>query len=178
MAYCSKCGAEVPEGASFCPKCGTGVGKASPEGFDRDRRMWRQMRREMRWGWFMSPEYRLIGAIFAGLAIILLGVLLYLAASGLTPLVTWSNFWAYLLVGIGGFLLLRAILAMVLARGSFYHFGGIIAGIILIAIGMAWLSVSLFGWDRPFWPLIIVGGGVLIIAMGVANYLARTRGSG
>lgn len=25
MPYCSKCGAEIPEGARFCPKCGTAV---------------------------------------------------------------------------------------------------------------------------------------------------------
>jgi len=178
MVYCSKCSAEIPEGASFCPKCGAEAGGAPPVGFDRhaDRHIRRQMRREWRWGLFMSPEYRLIEAISAGLIIILLGVLLYLAASGLTPLVTWANFWAYLLIGIGGFLLLRAILALVLVPGSYYHFGGIIAGIILIAIGMAWLSVSMFGWDRPLWPLIIVGGGVLVIAVGIANYLARGKG--
>ena len=25
MAYCRKCGAEMPDDAKFCPKCGTGV---------------------------------------------------------------------------------------------------------------------------------------------------------
>jgi len=30
MAFCSKCGSEVPEGTSFCPSCGTQVGAASP----------------------------------------------------------------------------------------------------------------------------------------------------
>jgi len=178
MVYCSKCGAEIPEGASFCPKCGAEVGGVSPEGWDRhvDRHIRRQMRRQWRWGLFMSPEYRLIEAISAGLIIILLGVLLYLAASGITMLVTWANFWAYLLIGIGGFLLLRAILTMILIPGSYYHFGSIIGGIILIALGAAWLSVSVFGWDRSLWPLIIVGGGVLVIAVGIVNYLARVKG--
>lgn len=31
MPYCSKCGAEIPEGARFCPKCGTAV---SPPGVE------------------------------------------------------------------------------------------------------------------------------------------------
>jgi len=29
MAFCVKCGAEIPEGAAFCPKCGTPVGAAA-----------------------------------------------------------------------------------------------------------------------------------------------------
>ncbi len=178
MAYCSKCGAQVPDDSSFCPKCGAEIGPAAPGGFDRhmDRQIRRQMRREWRWGLFMSPEYRLVEVISAGVIIILLGVLLYLAAAGITSFVTWSNVWAYLLIGVGAFLVLRAILAMVLLPKTYYHFGGIIGGIILIAIGAAWLSVSVYGWDRPFWPLIIIGGGVLVIAVGVANYLARVKG--
>lgn len=28
MAFCSKCGAEIPDGASFCPKCGNAIGAA------------------------------------------------------------------------------------------------------------------------------------------------------
>ena len=30
MAFCSKCGSEIPEGTAFCPKCGTPVGGAAP----------------------------------------------------------------------------------------------------------------------------------------------------
>jgi uncharacterized RDD family membrane protein YckC len=29
MAYCKKCGNELPEGATFCPKCGTPVGSVT-----------------------------------------------------------------------------------------------------------------------------------------------------
>lgn len=33
MKYCSNCGAEIKEGAAFCPKCGTKVGaKKAAEG--------------------------------------------------------------------------------------------------------------------------------------------------
>lgn len=33
MSYCAKCGAELPEGAKFCPSCGTPVSKAATEEF-------------------------------------------------------------------------------------------------------------------------------------------------
>ncbi|MGQ9469658.1 MAG: DUF4342 domain-containing protein, partial [Nitrososphaerales archaeon] len=33
MAKCEKCKAELPEGARFCPSCGTSVGKAVKEEF-------------------------------------------------------------------------------------------------------------------------------------------------
>lgn len=178
MVYCSKCGTQVPDDASFCPKCGAPVGGAQPEGPEMffDRHVRRQMRRQMRWGLFSSPEYRLIEALSAGLIIILLGVLLFMAAAGVTTLVTWSNFWAYFLIGIGAFLLLRSILGMIfLPSYAFHRFGGIIVGIIFIVIGAAGLSISLFGWDKPFWPLIIVAGGVLVIAVGIANFLTVKR---
>lgn len=30
MAFCSKCGTNVPDGTAFCPKCGTAQGSAAP----------------------------------------------------------------------------------------------------------------------------------------------------
>ena len=30
--YCSKCGNQVPDGASFCPKCGAAIAKGSVPG--------------------------------------------------------------------------------------------------------------------------------------------------
>jgi uncharacterized RDD family membrane protein YckC len=30
MAYCKKCGAELPKGAQYCPKCGTAVAEIMP----------------------------------------------------------------------------------------------------------------------------------------------------
>jgi hypothetical protein len=183
MAYCSKCGAEIPEGASFCPKCGAEVdapkvNNSEDMGMDMGRHARRRMRREARWGrWemYMSPEYRLMEAITGGIIVILLGVLLYLAASGITSLVTWSNFWAYLILGIGVILVLRFCAVLLMPNHGYYRYGNLIAGIIMIALGAAWLSISVFGWDRPFWPLIIVGGGILIIAVGVANFFTRRK---
>ena len=32
MAFCSKCGAEIDEGAKFCPKCGEATGSNKADG--------------------------------------------------------------------------------------------------------------------------------------------------
>jgi len=178
MVFCSKCGAQVPDDAGFCPKCGADMGgTVPPMGFDRHVR--RQMRREMRHGhrgWRWTPEYMLIEAISAGLIIVLLGGLLFLAASGYTSLVNWSNFWAYLLIGMGAFMLLRAVLStLFMPKYGYHRIGGIIGGIVLVAIGAAWLSVTVYGWNWPIWPLIIVVGGIIVIATGIARYMAGQR---
>ncbi len=177
MAFCPKCGAQVPDDASFCPKCGSELGATGPEDFGRDfgrhmeREMRREMRRSMRWQWFSSPAYVLIESISGGIILILLGLLLFLAATGATPLVTWSNFWAYFLVGVGAFLILRFFLyALFTPQSGYIHFGGLIGGIVLIAIGAAWLAFTVGGWTYPLWPFIIVLGGVAVIAVGVARY--------
>jgi uncharacterized membrane protein YvbJ len=33
LAFCAKCGAELPEGARYCPSCGTAVGEVVSEEF-------------------------------------------------------------------------------------------------------------------------------------------------
>ncbi len=38
MKYCKKCGAELPEGAGFCEKCGNPVGEAAKRG--RSKKKW------------------------------------------------------------------------------------------------------------------------------------------
>jgi hypothetical protein len=167
----------VPDDASFCPKCGSEINTAGPEDFGRDfgrhidRHMRREMRRNMRWQWFTSPAYLLVESISAGIILILLGILLYLAATNATPLVTWANFWAYFLVGIGAFLILRFFLFILLApQAGYFRYGGLVWGIILIAVGAAWLSATVFSLGMPLWPFIIVLGGVLVIVVGVARY--------
>lgn len=182
MAYCSKCGAQVPDDASFCPKCGNDINAGSPGdigkdiGMNMDRHMRRAMRRSMRWQWAAMPQYMLVESISAGVILILLGILLYLVAAGVTSWVTWSNFWAYFLIGIGGFLMLRFFLFLVFApQAGYFRYGGLIWGIILIAIGAAWLSATTFATGLSLWPFIIVLGGILVIALGIARYMFRGR---
>lgn len=182
MAFCSKCGAQVPDDASFCPKCGNEINARSQdtggEFFDRhiDRQMRREMRRNARWQWRASPAYVLIESISAGVMLILLGILLYLAATNTTPLVKWENFWAYFLVGIGLYMLLRFFLLLVLMPdSSYFRYGSLIGGIALIAIGGAFLAMTMGGWTAEMWPFIIVLGGIAVIVAGAARYYVGMR---
>ena len=179
MAFCSKCGAQVPDDASFCPKCGNDIGNAGPDGdFDRHigRHIRREMRRSARWQWHSSPAYMLVESISAGVILILLGLLLYLAATNTTSFVTWGNFWAYFLVGIGMYMLVRFFLYILFVpQAGYLRFGGLIGGIVMIAIGSAWLAFTVGGWSQPLWPFIIVLGGVAIIAAGVVRFFVGMR---
>jgi hypothetical protein len=176
----------MPADASFCPKCGRSI-DAGPipdtdpyamkrtikDSYRSDRRAFHEARRAARWGARMeTPEWALINAVFGGLTVILIGGLLYLAASGLTPLVTWSNFWAYFLLGLGTMLFLRGLLAIFLVP-SWHERGSLIAGIIVATIGAAGIAVTTYGLGQYFWIGVIVIGGILVIVAGILSYLFR-----
>lgn len=186
MALCNHCGTELPEGASYCPKCGGPVKSgtymptdlremkhAAKYAFRAEKRAFKNARRAERWGFHASPEWGLLNAILWGGAFILFGVLLYVAASGVSPLLTWSNIWAYLLLLIGVLLVLRGAASIVISRG-FFRMGSIIGGIFLMAISIAWLSVMAAGWSQYLWVVIIILGGLLIILAGISSYVFRT----
>ena len=179
MAYCSNCGTQIPDGAAFCPKCGMEIGVMKNDGgspgnvqnWDQDRHMRRHIRRQMRrdaWGFYSSPVYRLLGAVTGGLIVILLGGLLF-AASQSSYGITWSSFWAYLLVGVGVILLFRFFVVLLIPGHRYDHNGNLIGGVILIALG----GIFIFRWSNSFWPLIIVAAGILVIAVGILNFLTR-----
>jgi len=178
MAFCASCGAELPPGAEFCPKCGRSAGaQAGPGPEDwmsrrEMRRMHRQERREARWAAWASPEMGLINTVFGGLVVILLGVVLYLAAAGITPQVTWSNFWAYFLLGLGLLLVIRGVLTL-FARMPWDSYGNIVGGVILMVIGGAFVAATQVGWSQYLWIVAIVIIGLIIIMAGVAAYLFR-----
>jgi|GEM_PF-3896968 len=135
----------------------------------------KEARRAAKWGgWMGSPEWALIDALFGGLIVILLGGLLFMAASNVSSLVTWANFWAYFLLGIGVLLLLRGFAAIVIP-GRPHEAGSIIGGIVLIIIGAAGVSIFLTGISQYLWIAIIVLGGILVIVAGIASYIFRTR---
>jgi hypothetical protein len=116
----------------------------------------------------------LLNTLFAGLLVLMLGGLLYLAASGLGgDLVSWSNVWAYLLMGLGGLMLIRGLLEMFTRHypGHHHGFGKTIGGMVLLVIGAASLTASLGGWAHYLWIAIIVVGGLLIILIGLLTYL-------
>jgi hypothetical protein len=96
--------------------------------------------------------------VTGGLILILLGVLFLLAEM---DRVSWADWWAWFLVGLGGILLIEALLRASSAEGRRGIGGRLIGGLILIVIGGAHLT-NLEEW----WPLILiaVGVGVLISA--------------
>jgi hypothetical protein len=173
MAFCSSCGAELPAGAGFCPKCG----KAAGEGFAFDGMSGSEMkhaRHEARRAEWSSPEFGLINAVFGGLTVILIGLALYLAASGLTPYVTWTNFWAYFLLGLGILLMMRGVLTF-LIRMRRDSYGNVTGGVVLMVIGGGFIALTQGGLGQYFWIMAIVAVGLLIIFAGVVGYLFRGR---
>ena len=109
--------------------------------------------------WRRDP---LSGAIF-GLIIIAVGVLLLLASQ---DIIDWIDWWAYLLLVLGGIFLFEVLLRSMMPAYRRPVFGRLIAGLVLIAIGAS----NIFGMVS-WWPLIIIGVGVLILF----NALFRKR---
>ena len=97
--------------------------------------------------------------VFPGLILILLGVLLFMANQGI---LSWSDWWKYFLIGLGGIFLIDA--AIRGASGNFRGLimGRIVSGFVLIAIGVFFL----FGFTT-WWPIILIVVGIGIIAAGL-----------
>jgi hypothetical protein len=189
MTFCTGCGAEVSEGASFCPKCG------KPSDNNADMWGWRARRHAMRaarwgdwwgtwgspesvekkWGWMWSPAWILINAVLLGLFIIYLGLILFITVSGMTPLVSWPTFWAYLILGAGVLFLARGFARVVVSGKKLWWYGSLVGGIFLIIIGLAGIFLVNAGLMRHLWALFLVAIGLLVIVMGVMNYLFMKR---
>lgn len=175
MVTCPNCGAETPENAEFCPKCGNPLNRPFEKSYKEMRREFRESRHTYRRGMWWSPEWSLLNAIMAGLLVIYIGAIIYLASSGLTSLVVRSNVWAYLLIGLGAFLFIRSVARYLIAGRRWGWFGGITAGLVLLVIGVAGVAISLTGLKEHIWTIVLVAGGFLIIAVGIANYLLMKR---
>ncbi len=98
-------------------------------------------------------------AIFAGLLLILLGVLLFLAAQGY---ITWDRWWQYFLIGLGLILIIDSLIRYQRESSRGFSVGRIVAGIILIGIGTAFLFYVV-----SWWPLILVAIGIAILVGGI-----------
>jgi hypothetical protein len=116
-------------------------GKERPD--YRDRQDWRERRhRDRRSG------------LFWGLALILLGILLFGATRGW---LSWDNWWHYFLIGLGIIFLLGA-LVNYMSSDRVDSIGRIIPGVILICVGIAFI----YGWDM-WWPLVLIAAGVAVL---------------
>jgi hypothetical protein len=97
------------------------------------------------------PQPKLTG----GLILILLGVLFLLTEMGR---ISWMDWWAYFLVGLGGIFILEVIIRAVSGAHGRGITGRLTAGLVLIFIGGAYL-LGLEEW----WPLILIAVGAAVI---------------
>jgi LiaF transmembrane domain len=107
----------------------------------------------------VKPKQDYPPKITGGLILILLGVLFLMSEM---DKVSWTDWWAYFLVGLGAIFLIEAVLRAFSAEGRRGAGGRLVAGLILAVIG----GSHLVGFEE-WWPLILiaVGVGVLISAV-------------
>ena len=93
--------------------------------------------------------------IFGGLILILLGVLFLLATM---DVVSWGDWWAYFLVGLGAIFVIEFIVRSVAPAYRRQDKGKLVIGTILVIVGGA----HIFGMVS-WWPLILIAVGVIIV---------------
>lgn len=103
-----------------------------------------------------SPQYQSLTRMFPGLIIIWLGLSLFLREQGIV--ISNSDWWAYFLLGLGIIFLFDAFVRMIGQPDNQPFMGKLIAGVVLASIGASGV-IGLKNW----WPLILIGVGVIII---------------
>jgi hypothetical protein len=186
-AYCHNCGAELPPGATFCPKCGTPVYVAPPAGAPPpaapppssqpppyyDRRAYREWRRQQRGekgekgekyekGEKGGPGGGLIGPLIGGAILVWLGISFYLQDIGYLS----GNWWAVFVIGLGFIIMFQGVLFYTRLHRAVI--GPFIGGGILVLVGLAFFYNGL----GNLWPLILVVIGLAVVA---SAFTARRR---
>ncbi len=93
--------------------------------------------------------------IVGGLVLILLGVLFLLAT---LDYISWGNWWAYFLMGLGAILILDVVIRAQSPADRQQGTGKLIGGVVLIIIG----SAHIFGMIT-WWPLILIAVGIILL---------------
>lgn len=168
--YCSKCGAELPVGSSFCPKCGAPIGNATQGSaqspYYRRRREYRNEKYEKQEKHEKNEKGEkgrggsIIGPVIGGLILIWLGLTFYLQQVGALPSENW---WAYFVMGIGIIIILQG--ALLYSRHRRPIYGPFIGGAILFLVGFSFV----YNVWSDFWPLIIVVIGIAILLSAIAR---------
>jgi peptidoglycan/LPS O-acetylase OafA/YrhL len=159
VTFCAKCGAEVPEGAEFCPKCGTQM-TVSTADWRRHRREERQEKRRER----RERSGNRTGPLIGGLILIWLGISLYLAQ---TNYIVWDTWWPYFIIGVGAILIAMAAIRYSSSQHKAPAMGFLIAGAVLLIVGF----VGVVGMN-DWWPFVLIAIGAVVIFGGMR---ARAR---
>jgi hypothetical protein len=100
-----------------------------------------------------------ISGIGAGVFLLLLGILLFLANQGI---LAWDKWWQFLIIGVGIILLVDSLIRYQKDSTREIRIGRLVAAIILIGVGIAFLV-----GNAAWWPLVIILVGVAIIVGGL-----------
>lgn len=100
-----------------------------------------------------------LSAMTGGLVLILLGVTFFLAQNEVLG-VRWDNFWGVFLIGLGGILLLQALLRVLGLGTRSRILEQLIGGVVLIAIGtIPFVGIEWAKW----WPLALIALGIVLL---------------
>jgi len=156
MPFCPVCGAEVSEVDEFCAKCGAALREGRAR-YAREEKREKQEKGEKREKGEKAEKHekeaRGVAPIIGGVILIYLGITFYLVA---TNVVSWEDWWSYFLLGLGGILIVQALLISVLTKMRAYGF--LIGGGVLCLIGAS----GILG-IRDWWWLILVAIGLAMI---------------
>jgi len=158
MPFCPKCGADVSEDARFCHDCGAALGEVrvtrpSEEKYEKREKDEKGEKREK--GEKHEKRGDRGSPLMGGLVLIWLGITFYLAT---LRVISWMDWWAYFLLGLGGILLIQAVITAASTGRSGTMYGPLIGGGVLLLIGATWILGI-----RNWWPLIPIAIGIAII---------------
>jgi len=102
-----------------------------------------------------GPKRDPYSGIFGGLILILLGVLFLLATM---DVISWGDWWAYFLLGLGTIFIIEFIVRSVIPAYRHQHKGKLVVGTVLLIIGGAHI-LGMVSW----WPLILIAVGIIIV---------------
>ena len=99
------------------------------------------------------------GAFVGGFILVWLGISFYFVEARYT---TWSDWWPYLIIGIGVVLIAQAVLRYSTSRFKGPAIGSLVGGMVLLIIGLA----GMVGM-RDWWPFVLIAIGVMVIVAGL-----------
>ncbi|HLN45801.1 MAG TPA: zinc ribbon domain-containing protein [Candidatus Sulfotelmatobacter sp.] len=104
MVYCSKCGTQNPDNATVCSNCGAPLYTVGQQYPGSEREHYRRVENEC----FGLPHGGLIVSMIVGIIIIIIGIGLFLQASGYT-VSFWPIIWPVIIIIFGLLILLGAL---------------------------------------------------------------------